>query len=333
MAWDGKHVGMAYYRFVMIQDQNIHFVLLNADGSVVPSSDRIIAPFWTAFDVVSSGSEYAIAYDDGHLGTIVFQRLDAAGKPKASALSLTSGSIQRVGLAWSKTNGYYVAYGPSYSDGDASISNWTVPLGADGTTPGTPQPWGFGGRPFASNLMVGGDGTLGVVLDNGRNARFLTMDPAGRTILPVAQLTQQYAFQTGAVGYDPAGYFEVWPLGHSIFANRGMELNEPVSFVDIGVGNSLRDLSMAHAAGSVALGWTWTGPSASVKTPSTFTLQRFSLPDAKTGVMQAITDAVDLTKESTDDARIISTGPNSLLAVWSNGSDLYAMPIDFNSCP
>jgi hypothetical protein len=63
-------------------------------------------------------------------------------------------------------------------------------------------------------------------------------------------------------------------------------------------------------------------------------LQRFGPPDAQTGAMQAITDAVDLTSDSADDARIVSTGKNSVLAVWSTlEHDLYAMPIDFNACP
>jgi hypothetical protein len=331
LAWDGTHVGLAYHRFVMIQDQNIHFVLLDADGRAVPSSDRIIAPFWTDFDVVSSGSEYAIAFDDGHAGTILFQRLDATGKSKAAAQNLNVGSIDHLRLAWSKGNGYFLAYENTFSDGDSTIGNWTVPLGVDGTKVGTPRPWGFGGKPGASNFMAGGDGTLAILLTNYDASFFLTMDSSARAILPVAELTRQYAFQTGAVGYDAAGYFEVWPMVHSIFVNRGVQENQPFNILDIGATKNLRDLTMAQTAKSVALGWTWRTTASKA---SSFTLQRFGPPDAQTGAMQAITDAVDLTSDSADDARIVSTGTNSLLAVWTTlEHDLYAMPIDFNACP
>jgi len=326
LAWDGSHVGLAYYRFVMIQDQNIHFVLLNADGSVAPSSDRILAPLWTDYDLVWSGSEYAIAFDNSHEGTIVLQRLDATGAAKAAAQKLQVGSIDHLRLAWSNDNGYYLAFQNSFSAGDSTIGNWTIPLGVDGTTVGTPEWWGFGGKPGASNFLVGGDGTLAILLTNYDAAFFLTMDSSGRAILPVAELTREYPTEVGAVGYDSAGYFEVWPLHHSIFVNRGVQYNQPVAFVDIGAGSSIPNLTMAQAATSVALGWTTSA--------STFTFQRFGPPDAQSGAMQAITDAVTLTSDSSNNARIVSTGPNSVLAVWSTPkSELYAMPIDFKSCP
>lgn len=333
LAWDGQHVGVAYYRFVMIQDQNIHFVLLNADGSVVPSSDRIVAPFWTDYDLVWSGSEYAIGFDNSHEGTIVFQRLDATGKSKAAAQKLVVGSVDHLRLAWSKDHGYYLAFGNTFSDGDSTISNWTIPLGVDGTTLGTPQWWGVGGKPGASNFIAGGDGTLAIVLNTIRTSFFLRMDSSGRAILPVVTLTRGFAFQTGAVGHDAAGYFEVWPMRNSIFLNRGVQYNEPVAFVDIGA-NTIRGLTMAQAGESIALGWTSIANSKPVTSPSSFTFQRFGPPDAQTGAIQAITDPVEVASDSADDARIVSTGPNSVLAVWSTlERKLYAMPIDFNACP
>jgi hypothetical protein len=104
-------------------------------------------------------------------------------------------------------------------------------------------------------------------------------------------------------------------------------------FVDIGAGKTLRDLTMAETAKSIALGWTWLDSAKPTSAPS-FALQRFTPPDAETGAMQALTDAVVLTTASDNNARIVSTGINRLLAVWSTPKhDLYAMPIDLNACP
>jgi hypothetical protein len=70
-------------------------------------------------------------------------------------------------------------------------------------------------------------------------------------------------------------------------------------------------------------------------------MQRFAIPTTQSSTLAPIDNAIDiLSTQNTlfNNIELVATGPTSLLAVWSDNRwgtarEIYAAPIDVDSCP
>lgn len=340
IVFDGTHVGVIYSAFQQLVDNSLRFMLLNPDGTRVPGVDVVLQnPVWGAYDLAWNGTEYAVVADNSNTGTILVRRIDGSGAAKDAGVSFSADVDDFLRLAWSPTyGGYVVVY-----DGGFPGSVYTRRIGKDGTSPEAGQPWDWSSASVASNLVVASNGTLGTLVNDNQRIYFERSSANGVPILPVPELadTTGSIGRHGVVGYDNNGFFSIWSQGNRIFLNLGDALNAPTPFVTLPTNGFANAVTLAQETTTMTVAWSQPLPNSLGESHHRLRLQRFTLPDAVTSSVSPITDAIDIiSAHGWYDFGVVRTGPNKLLAVWADGRngndnvhDLYAAPIDLQSCP
>jgi hypothetical protein len=338
VAFDGSHVAVLYTGYQMTVDNNLHFLLVNPDGTLVPNSDvDLQGPVWGEYDVTSNGSEFLVVAKNSNNGTILVRRIGANGVPKDKGVSFAAGVDDFLRVAWLPTyGGYSVVY-------DTASNVFARRIGTDGTSPEAAQGWGASSQTSnASNLAVAADGGLGVQLINNPQIYFARTSASGvpATPLPTFENNVAHAIPLyGAVGYDTSGFFSIWSRSKQIVVNRGDAPNGPALLTTIVENENIHAFTLAQDTASMAVAWSQ-GPGGT-SAGDRFRFQRFTLPNAVSGTAAPITDAIDVVSaHAWYEVALVRTGPYKLLAVWADGRngndtvhDLYARSIDLQACP
>jgi hypothetical protein len=365
-AWDGTHVGVAYAQALSTTSSyyEIRFALLNADGTLV--SDTALTDYaktstyygaTTGPQLIWNGSEYALSWIDyGLIGTsssigtqVRFLRLDGTGASKGESVvvggatgttSYTSSPTHHH-LAWSDSyQGYAVVYGNSSSLAFRRI-------GADASSLETPnvvsEAWAYtSGRSLL--VTAAADGTWGVLGGDYSSAKLGIYNADGsRTLSPVTLTTSaDYYGRWPSAAYQGTTLITSWIGGSSrdIVVNRGAMANSPTSVVTGVSPAAFGNVNVAMNDAALALGWTERASSSA--SAYRYRVQRFSLPTALTSAPVALHAAVDVlstyTITATDDVTLVASGTGGLVAIWSDSRwgtarELYAAPVDLQSCP
>jgi hypothetical protein len=342
IVFDGTHVGVIHSSFQQLVDNSLRFLQLNPDGTPVAGVDvQLQNPVWGAYDLAWNGSEYAVVADNSNNYTILVRRLGADGVAKDAGVSFSAQVDQFLRLVWSPSyGGYVVAY-----DGGFPGSVYMRRIGADGTSPEAGQAWDWSSASSASNLVVTDDGSFGLLVNDNQRLYLERSNSSGVPFLPPAQLDDSTGALPlyGALGYDSNGFYSIWSNLRQVLVNRGNTLNGPTRLFTVAENEAPQSFSHAQVGDTMALAWSQRVPNGvgGLNGSHRFRLQRFKLPDATTGAAAPITDALEIVSaHATYDVRIVRTGPYRLLAVWADGRngsdsrhDLYAVPIDLQSCP
>jgi hypothetical protein len=334
--WDGTHVGVAFAGYIKLVYRNVRFLLLNPDGTLVPSSEIDIGQNRDEFDMTWSGSEYAVVATS--FNGILFRRVGANGIPKDAGVDVSTsntGPDDFVRVGWSTQQGGYVVIW----DGGFPESVNVRPFGTDGGTLGMTKSFENFRAYSRTPLVTTPDGTLGQLLSRDDDFQLSRVDPTSTPIVPAALLDSDNGISLRAgLLYDPNGFVSAWGRGRQVMLNRGNDVNAPVVALTIPPTSFLDSVTLTQTKNSVAIGWAQVDGNG---TSDRFRFQRFTQPNAVTGAVTPITDALDIVAAHAGyEVSLVQTGPYRLLAVWSDGREandtthsLYAVPIDLKSCP
>jgi hypothetical protein len=353
-AWNGAHVGVAYFAA-----GDVRFALLEPNGSVV--SDQLLtsgAPLTLnpQIKLIWSGSEFALVYalssaatPTGMLGgALEFLRLDATGTLKGAAVPL--GDIWGTpGLAWSSSYGGY-AVGYTIPAVPTSLEYLTLRrLGVDGSAPEAPNEYYNGiDSNFPNHLAAGPGGIwlLGAVgggfafgdvsyqLYNADGTRNGDLKMLGKDYMP-------YPGRGPALLHDGSAFALSWPGtgGDEIFLYR-TTATTAAKVVTVVAPQQIIETDLELVRGTLAIGWLQRSSNAN-NAKHRFRMSRLSIPTTATSAAGALHDPVDVLAQETiartQSFDLVATGNGSMLGVWSDdrhgAAELYAAPIDVQSCP
>lgn len=346
-AWDGTHVGLVYSRWttnLRSNYGNLHFALLNPDGSVVsdtaltdyPPDDYEGVWHYSRPAIVFNGSEYAVAWVH-HLSELTsraaeirFQRISTAGVASPSVVVVTSDELTNSatgpGLLWYPTSGTYAV---GYELDQIQESQLRL-IGAQGTSIGK---------------TVTFHGTA-------RNAALAT-DPAGRWSFvsnPDGASIWEQVFDATLNNPDPGVYFNqfaTWGQGNvhwdgTSFLSYGTTRDTlewyrygavaPTQILKLPEGSAPTLLVGVEQNGGEAL--LWTEASGQQK------FQRFTLPASINAAPTPLDDAVTIPTfgVAARPYSLVKVGTNKLMFIYPGTpdqvhSELYANVIDVPSCP
>lgn len=359
VAWDGRHVGVAYLHMTgtgSFPFYDVRLALLNPDGTVasnVALTDYASTPSLSTKGAISpptlvwNGSEYAVSWLES-LGVpeVVLLRVDPYGVAIGPQITVgtasmlaSSGTLKYHGLAWSDSyQGYAVAFG--------SLNSLVFRrLGADGTAMDLPyaqvDTQFFDWQP---QLLAAPDGTWAFVQAACGVVRFITFNADGRSNLAPATFSSVSCYRGRWPSLVRAAddYSTVWIGSYSnqVNVNRGARSNLPKVLTSGETLSRFGDALLAVAGPTIALAWTEENPAASRQ--YRYRLQRFTLPPVITDPLIPVHDIVDILPSrniaATEDVALVSLGPNALLTVWSDNRwgtarEIYAAPIDLKNCP
>lgn len=336
--WDGTHVGVAYAGYSYLVYDNVRFLLLNPDGTLVANSIIDVGQNREAYDLTWNGTEYAAVAES--FNGILFRRIAASGVPIGAGveLSLFPESVDDfVRVGWSSKQGGYVLFW----DGGYPGSVFAQRIGGDASTPAARQSWDVfrGGR--GTNVVAAPDGTLGLTFLQDDDLDSARLDPTGAPVNPLVVLdTYHTTSLNNSIVHDANGFVSAWAKQKNILLNRGDALNGPALATSIPESGSIDAVKMAQTNNSLSIGWAQALGVVGLDGSHRFRFQRFTQPDAVTGAVRPITDAMDIVAAHAQSVvSLVSTGPYRLLAVWSDGRpndsthSIYAVPIDLHSCP
>jgi hypothetical protein len=344
VAWDGTHVGVAYAQTIAGGSGtwgNVRLALLNPDGTV--AADKAITSYTSVGmtggpGLVWSGTEYAVVWVNASQN-VMFQRLDANGnQTKGAAVIVGTGSPYNPSVEWSSVyGGYAVAFINS-----SSLSFRR--LGADASSPDAINTVTGFTVSSSKNLVLrtATDGTWAVASSGFQDVTLTIFNADGsRTLLPQTLVT------TAASGpvypdlvRDSATWLTAWISGANtnVVVNRGNAANAPANVVNVTSPAAIGEPVLAAVSGTLAIGW---AQRPSTTTGSfTFRMQRFSIPATTSSALTPIHNAIDiLATQNTapNDIALVQAG-SGLLGVWADNRwgatrEIYAAPINLNSCP
>jgi hypothetical protein len=265
------------------------------------------------------------------------------------ASQINAYDVLNVGITWSPAyGGYAVTYG------DFSLNFRRI--GATGTTLEPANNFAAlsddsRNRPLA--LAVQPNGRWGVLSSTGNWVNFIQFEADGSNLSGVQSIYQGAAYYQGVPGnawllYDGQNFWQGFPgwmkttNNNTFYVNRGSTKNNPVALFPDSTTVAYDAGNMAMVNGTLAVGFTERLPPAlSFK----FRLQRFTLSSGTTSAVTALHNAVDILSTYTigdskiGDMQLVATGKYSMLGIWADtrwgatNRELYARPIDLQSCP
>jgi hypothetical protein len=354
-AWDGTHIGIAYAQAIGTSTTafEIRFALLNPDGTLV--SDTALTGYAATGTTSSAsrpkllwnGTEYALTWLEKQASSkVVFLRLDGTGAKKGdpvvvSATPTSSYDIDGQSLAWSEID---KGYGLAYASRNALTFRR---LGADASAPQVPNTLAgaYDGIDHPHQIVANQAGVWGVVGSSDDALMFHQFNVDGSKTLNSAAISMDLAYfysSWPAMVHDGTTWTYSW-IGSStrdVFINRGTSVNSPRSIITGVSPVVFGNVNLAMTGSVLAVGWL-EQPTLSTTSPYRYRLQRFSLPTALASAPVALHAVVDVMPTyniaDKNNVTLVSTS-NGLVAIWSDtrwgtARELYAVPIDLQSCP
>ncbi|MCC6899843.1 MAG: hypothetical protein IT377_12760 [Polyangiaceae bacterium] len=340
--WDGAHVGLLYsvgYK-VGWGDRHLNFALLNADGTRAMPSDLTVTATGmnvsTAPALATNGNGFMAAWVESAPGVeyrLVTLSISAAGVPGTRVVIGPASGSSNPAAAWSSKGADYVVVNGNGKYGELQFRH----LGTGGV-PYPPVAVSFGGAWLMGLEMAQApDGSFQIVADDS-TLHVVNVDQNGAAVGPVTALGSETHGQF-AIVHDGAAFLKTWmqdPYSGTqwnLRASRTSGAGWPLS-----AGSKLA--SEFHSSGShvalngpstAALAWTSGGM---------LRVKRFSLPASPASTPLSLAAAVMVAPSGTvpleERIALSSTGSHSLLALWpakGNALDLWAAPLDLQSCP
>jgi hypothetical protein len=360
LAWDGTHFGVAYVETVSSSStstNHIHFALLNPDGTLVSDvdlsnaiGDAVSANGFTTEGphLVWSGSEYALVWPKYNAANmLMFIRLDATGTPKGTPItifdsSLTSSPTPQVfQVAWSGADQQY-----ALAVGDRAKTAFAR-LGSDASKVEMFNSFSLAGMVLSGNSLELGaapDGAWGIsCLASTDSVSFAPLNPDGSRTLAPAHLSSDISIsgRSPSMTHDGTAWLTAW-IGAStrdILVNRGSVANSPVRIYTGVSPVAFGAVNVTMAGKSLAVGWLEQTTSSTRE--YRYRVQRFSIPTTATSPLVALHSVTDVLTtyniSETNDVALAASGPNGLLAVWSDtrwgtARELYSAPLDLQNC-
>ncbi|MDF3065141.1 MAG: Tryptophan synthase alpha chain [Polyangiaceae bacterium] len=353
-AWDGTHVGVAYFRQVATTSSyyNLRFALLNPDGTlfkdvaVTSYADGELRAAATSFSsetswvnnkpsLVWNGREYAVIWNDldatqAIRNNVKLVRISAAGEPSAPVTVVSGqelGSVSGPSVAWSEPYGGYIVSGHS----EQSVFYRRV--GAQGTAlqPRNSYPSTTGCR--ATSTAVSPLGFAAVSCNTFSGVVGFFNADGSRTREPV---TLGLAFIVGdtetlwdGTTFDTA---MMWSDGNINLYRDGRSASVPwVQLLPHDSSAKRSSFATTWLGGALALG---------IVDDKTFQLRRYRLSTDVNAEATSLHDPVTVvsTPNVINTAELVAAGSSKLLAIWqddrwSTRGDLFAAPIDLKACP
>lgn len=364
-AWNGTHVGVAYIQALTATGAtfDVRFARLNSDGTI--ASDAAITDYTSNTSasctmvsspkVVWNGKEFAVLWVQNAATTgvrqLMFLRLDAEGNPNGAPVMVGDGTVVSAStysslvanLAWSETGQTFAVV-----FGEGSRFAFRL-IGKDGLTLGTPfianESWSSS-ESHPLQLGVAPAGTWAVASGNSYDVNFSLFNADGSRTSPLAKLatTADYSYSRWpSMVFDGTTWATAWIAytpAYDIYVNRGTVANTPQRLIPTVSPAMFGGVNLAMTGSALAVGFS--ERTSSTSTAYRYRVQRFGLPATLTTALPALHAAVDVvpTYTITDpgDVALTSAGSGRVLAVWSDnrwGSvrELYAAPVDLQSCP
>jgi hypothetical protein len=367
-AFDGVHVGVVYRRNDFNSIDNVRFMLLNVDGSVV--SDVALTNYDTyPYRVIDgpvvtwTGTEYGVAwtapYSTDQSTDVLFRRVGKDGNPLAPEVDATPHvpGTEHIGLgiSWSNTyGGYAISYNRNSFNDPTRLAFRR--LGATGASPENENAFNAAYQ-FSTQMLplvaAPGGGWAIASDDNSHSVDLSLIDADGGHTLPTQHLfvSQSFGYIAGGPGlvHDGAQYLTTYiaPASSStsartVWVNRGTALNNPVRLLPLSTTISNLSSSISMVKGTLAVGFTESGTASSLHYK--LKMQRYAIPTTPSSAVTPIHGIVEIlsTQNIKDgalrDMQLVPTGNGSMLAVWADNRwgtprELYARPIDLHGCP
>ncbi|MEZ4223620.1 MAG: hypothetical protein R3B13_21910 [Polyangiaceae bacterium] len=327
-AWSGTKVGVVYVE----EAGGLYFALLNADGTRAKSPDVAVgAGSLYEPDITWTGSEFGVTWRTN--SAIWFRRLDANGTPKAAAVDISAATtgtklpIAAPRITWSSVYAGYALVSAQYS----SVSFQRI--GTDGSAPEAVNVTTTNSvyhRPAVA-LSPSGEWGIAVIASSSPTLVFYNSD-GSKTKAPVALSSSGYYSLLPSLAHDGTTWVTTWAQNsQGIMVNRGEVGNSPALAASLGTAYSYTGTTktLLRSGGVYDL--------VELHGNMIF-LRRSTLSQSgPTSVTPLASDVSILATPNGTSMDAVSTGSNSVLALWSDtrwgAEELYAAPVDLQNCP